>query len=51
MPVILGAEERWKWLQHATGMMELKEMLKPYPQELMAAPERIDPKALYLLRE
>jgi len=51
MPVILGADERWKWLQNGMEMMALKEMLKPYPQELMAAPERIDPKALYILRE
>jgi putative SOS response-associated peptidase YedK len=37
MPVILGAEDRWNWLQIGTTV-ELKAMLKPFPSLLMAEP-------------
>lgn len=51
MPVILDATSRWKWLEAGASTLHLLEMLKPYPAELMAVPEKVDPKFLYLLRE
>jgi putative SOS response-associated peptidase YedK len=41
MPVILGADERWEWLEpHPIPF--LQNLLKPYPVELMDTPVMID---------
>jgi putative SOS response-associated peptidase YedK len=42
MPVILGEEHRWKWLEKRPAS-ELQEMLKPFPAEEMATPMRAEP--------
>lgn len=41
MPVILGEENRWKWLQEG-NVEDLKDMLSPLPSELMAEPTRME---------
>ena len=51
MPVILDETVRWSWLDNATPVAELQAMMKPYPSENMALPEKIDPKSLYVIRE
>jgi putative SOS response-associated peptidase YedK len=41
MPVILGADERWEWLE-SRPIPFLQNLLKPYPVELMDTPVMID---------
>lgn len=39
MPVILGKDQRWQWLED-TSMEDLKALLKPFPAEKMSEPIR-----------
>jgi len=39
MPVILGKDQRWQWLED-TPMDDLKALLKPFPAEKMSEPIR-----------
>jgi len=41
MPVILGKDQRWQWLED-TSMEDLKALLKPFPAEKMSEPIRIE---------
>lgn len=45
MPVILDAENCWKWLEDKP-LLELQKLLLPYPPEKMAEPLRVDPQIL-----
>jgi len=42
MPVILNDEHRWQWLE-ASQPAQLQALLEPVAEELMAAPQRVDP--------
>lgn len=45
MPVILGAENRWQWLENHP-VSELQAFMKPFPADRMAAPVKVDPQEL-----
>jgi putative SOS response-associated peptidase YedK len=51
MPVILDKDTRWNWLNPATPVPDLLGMLRPFPDDQMAKPEKIEPKSLYLNKE
>lgn len=48
MPVILDSSVRWQWLDPNSDISKLKDMMCPYPADLMAVPEKINPKSLYI---
>lgn len=45
MPVILGAENRWQWLENQP-VSNLQGFLKPYAADRMAEPVKVDPQEL-----
>jgi putative SOS response-associated peptidase YedK len=51
MPVILDADTRWQWLEPSAAIIDLQKMMNPIPDDLMAQPEKIAPKSLYIFPE
>lgn len=41
MPVILGEDQRWQWLED-TSTEELKALLRPFPADKMSEPVRVE---------
>jgi len=48
MPVILDKDFRWLWLEPTTATVDLQKMMVPFPDNLLASPEKIAPKSLYI---